>query len=145
MLYRSQIVLSKMFTTPRMYNYSANSIPSSEWCGALVHLKSAMVRVRCGCAVTSAKDPFTRSRSSLRILGKIIPHMWLIIVHENLCSKETIYRVVLFLTSSSANAIMCFHGYHCHNNFIGPSKLILLACLSYSQRDVISLLTLEHT
>ena len=50
-LYRSQIVLSKMFTTQRMYNYSANSIPSGEWCGVLVYLKSVIVRVRCGCAV----------------------------------------------------------------------------------------------
>ena len=72
---------------------------------------------------SGAKDPFTRSRSSLRILGKIIPHMWLISVHENLCSKVTIYRVVLFLTSSNASTMMCFYGYHCHINFIGPSKL----------------------
>ena len=35
MVYRSQIVLSKMFTAQRMYNYSANSILSGEWCGVL--------------------------------------------------------------------------------------------------------------
>ena len=35
MVQKSQIVLSKMFTAQRMYNYSANSILSGEWCSVL--------------------------------------------------------------------------------------------------------------
>ena len=44
-----QIILSKMSTTPGMYNYSANSILSSALCASLFlgALKDAMVVVLC--------------------------------------------------------------------------------------------------
>ena len=73
-----------------------------------------------------ARDPLALPRSSLRILGSMIPHMWMINVHKKfLYSKVVIYRVVISFTSSIANVstMLCFYGYHYDITFIGPSKL----------------------
>ena len=72
-----------------------------------------------------ASDLLALPRSSLRILGSIIPHMWMINVHKNFYAKVVIYRVVISFTSSIANisTMLCFYGYHYDITFIGPSKL----------------------
>ena len=104
-----------MFTAQRMYNYSANSILSGAWCGVLVFFEECDVEgVFVAVLFSGAKDPFARSRSSLRILGSIIPQMWIINVHRNFIYKVVIYKVAISFTSSIANvnAILCF--YECH-------------------------------
>ena len=84
MVQKSQIVLSKMFTAQGMYNYSANSILSSAWCGVLACFEECDVEgVFVAVLFSGARDPFALPRSSLRILGSMIPHMWMISVHEN--------------------------------------------------------------
>ena len=84
MVQKSQIVLSKMFTAQRMYNYSANSILSSAWCGVLACFEECDVEgVLMAMLFSGARDPLVLPRSSLRILGSIIPHMWMINVHKN--------------------------------------------------------------
>ena len=58
---KSQIILSKMSTTPGMYNYSANSILSSALCAWLLSgaLKGAMIEVcMCLCDVSFLESLF---------------------------------------------------------------------------------------
>ena len=69
-----------MFTTPGMYNYSANIILSSALCAWLFHgaFKDAMIV--CVCVMSPLWDPLTWFFMWLpiRFLGNRIPPKWLV-------------------------------------------------------------------
>ena len=128
-LFRSQIVLSKMFTTQGMYNYSANSILSNAWCGVLAFsgaLKSATLRVCLWLCCFQLPEILLRFHDHPSGSWVAWYHIcgWLMYI-KILYSKVVIYRVVISFTSSIANVstMLCFYGYHYDITFIGPSKL----------------------